>query len=361
MHKPLVTFLLLFIAIHASCQVVNARHEAEKMAQRAQGFQYEIENNVGGDSTRYFRNIMDAIDYSLKSDEYDRQADVKKTGKLRHADGNRKRLTAYRPLLIDAGLYLSAHHYRQDGINAWKLYIKASASPLLSDDKKNDETALAAFYISQAELEARNYELADYFADLALSDDEIAQDAAEIKAQCMHDTMVSREDSAKYLSVLAELYRSDPANKMYFGWLMQFYSKNNRNFNLENFIDDQLMNNPDSPVPWILKGETAMHAGRWNEAADAYRHADEIDPKRIPVVFNIGVCLMNLAIEYGKNEGGSIENVNSLYAQVRNYLERVRTMDPHRDKVDWVTPLHSVYEFLGDKVKAEELTPLMKK
>lgn len=337
------------------------------MDQRAQGFFYEIKNQAVTDSTRYFRNIMDCIDYSLKSDEYDRMPGKNNVVKLRHESENHNRISTLRPLLIDAGLYLSSHRFRHDGVNAWKLYIKASKSALLkNDDKKTDETSLAAFYIAQAELLNRNYKDADYYADIAMQDDDIAQDAAEIKARCMHDQMVTHEDSVKYLSVLAALYRSEPSNSTYFAWLMQFYGRENRSFNLENFIDDQLQRYPESPIPWILKGETAMHARRWDEATDAYRHADELDPKRVPVVYNIGVCLMDWAIDIENHSTKDTakenkEKADNLFAQARNYLERVRTMDPHRDKVDWVTPLYRVYMIVGDKIKAEEIAPLVKR
>ena len=366
MRKVLSAFILLLLSLTVSAQDVNYRKEAERMSQRAQYIYYEIQNQSASDSVRYFRNIMDCVDYSLKSDENDRKPDGKGVVKLRHDEDNHKRLSTLRPLLIDAGLYLSSHHYRQDGENAWKLYLKASESPLLKDEKGDDETSLAAFYIAQAELLARNYKSADRFADIAMKDDDIAQDAAEIKAHCMHDQMVNHEDSVKYLSVLSALYRSDPSNGTYFAWLMQFYGHDNRSFKLENFIDNQLQHYPNSPIPWILKGETAMHAKRWEEAADAYKHADNLDPKRVPVVYNIGVCLMDLAIDIGNSstketEWDNKKKTDALLAEARGYFERVKTMDPHREQVDWVTPLYRVYMMTGKTDKAEELKELVRK
>lgn len=366
MRKVLSAFILLLLSLTVSAQDVNYRKEAERMSQRAQYIYYEIQNQSASDSVRYFRNIMDCVDYSLKSDENDRKPDGKGVVKLRHDEDNHKRLSTLRPLLIDAGLYLSSHHYRQDGENAWKLYLKASESPLLKDEKGDDETSLAAFYIAQAELLARNYKSADRFADIAMKDDDIAQDAAEIKARCMHDQMVNHEDSVKYLSVLSALYRSDPSNGTYFAWLMQFYGHDNRSFKLENFIDNQLQHYPNSPIPWILKGETAMHAKRWGEAADAYKHADNLDPKRVPVVYNIGVCLMDLAIDIGNSstketEWDNKKKTDALLAEARGYFERVKTMDPHREQVDWVTPLYRVYMMTGKTDKAEELKELVRK
>ena len=372
MLKSRVLYLLMLLMLPAAAlaQSDNPRRDAEKMYQRAQGFQYEVENNTSADSLRFFRCVVDAIDYTLKSDEADRKPDKGGEVKLRHESGNKKRLVSMRPRLIDAALYLMAHNHRQDGINALRLYMKMSQSPLLTDAKEGDETTVAAFYLAQAELEARNYKAADRYADIAMDDDDIAQDAVEIKAQCMHDEMVNHSDSAKYLAVLAQLYNAEPSNETYFSWLMQFYSHENPHFNFENFIDKQLQDNPGSCIPWILKGETAMHAKRWDEAAEAYQHADDIDPKRIPVIYNIGVCLLNSAFDEQlaaddasvKNKKESKEErTKTICAQARNYFERVKAMDPHRDKVDWVTPLYQVYRILGDNIKADELQPLVKR
>ncbi len=45
---------------------------------------------------------------------------------------------------------------------------------------------------------------------------------------------------------------------------MKFYQNPTPRFNLEDFVDKILEDNTaNSVVPWILKGEIAMHAERW--------------------------------------------------------------------------------------------------
>ena len=50
-----------------------------------------------------------------------------------------------------------------------------------------------------------------------------------------------------------------------------------------------------------------------------------------------------------------------IFAEARNYLERVRAKDPRRNKVDWTEPLYLDYTILNDKIKAEELKPMVEK
>ena len=52
--------------------------------------------------------------------------------------------------------------------------------------------------------------------------------------------------------------------------------------------------------------------------------------------------------------------IHFLWQEASRYLERVREMDPRRNKVDWVTPLCTVYEKLGKKMEADELRPLVR-
>ena len=179
--------------------------------------------------------------------------------------------------------------------------------------------------------------------------------------------MVNEEDSLRYLSVIQQLYRTDPTNETYFSWIMKFYQNPTPKFNIEDFIDRILEENTNSTVPWILKGEIAMHAERWEEAIDAYKHADEIDPSSIPVAYNIGVCLNTVGLaaredvaeRRKKKEVVSDNEYMKYFAEARTYLERVRAKDPRRNRVDWVGPLYLDYTVLNDKIKAEELEPLV--
>lgn len=228
-------------------------------------------------------------------------------------------------------------------------------------------SGIDAWRQAEKALQKGDYKTADYYADLALADDNSAQLGAEIKAQCMRAQMVTPQDSAQYLAVVSKLYETDPNNEKYFAWMMQFYDRPQQRHKLEYFVDKELENNPNSIVPWILKGEIAMKAGRWQEAVDAYKHADEISPSNTPVAYNIGICLNHLVLDKQEKvkKAGKRMTEHDTYqmkqtlAEARNYLERVRTRDPRRNRLDWVTPLYMIYSVLGDKIKADELKPLV--
>ena len=363
--------LILFFCALFCIQIVDAQDmhkQAESFNRLARNAFSKIEKQSDRDSITIFKAVVDGVEYSLKCDEFDRMPNRK--GKIlpEYEEENKKRLSILHPMLIDAGKYFYKKSYlKQEGIDALKLYLETRKSPLVKDNI--DESGVAAYYLAYFYLKSRNFKMANEYADIAMQYDESAQASAEIKAQCMHDQMVNAEDSLRYLSVIQRLYRSDPTNETYFSWIMKFYQNPTPRFNLEDFVDDCLENNTNSIVPWILKGEIAMRAERWEEAIDAYRQADEIDPSNIPVAYNIGVCLNSLGMvlrdsvlaKRKKGDNVSDNEFMTVFAQARTYLERVRTKDPRRNKVDWVAPLYLTYTILNDKIKAEELEPLVTK
>lgn len=268
-------------------------------------------------------------------------------------------------MLIDAGLFLLKNNYtKMEGQKALELYLTTRTNPLVADIP--DESGIAAYYLAYDYLKLRNFRLAEKYANIAILYDETAQPAVEVKTECMGEQMKNADDSLKYLAVLAKLYETEPTNTKYFSWLMKFYQHSTARFNIESFIDHQLVNDSKSAIPWILKGEIAMQAGRWDEAIEAYKVADELSPNLIPVAFNIGVCLNMRGLEIRnevlekQKEGMPIQEDDYMlyFADARNYLERVKAKDPRRNKVDWVNPLYMAYTMLGDKIKAQELEGL---
>lgn len=356
----------MIIVLVPSSYAQTADKTAETLHQRAAATYKRVEQFKGKDSLQLYRNIIASVKASFESNDIDTQPNKKGKIKPQFLRENLQRITKLYPRLIDAGIYLSKQSaYREEGMQALDLYLSHRKNLLVSD--LPDESGLAAYYLAYYHFAQRSYAKADEYANMALQYDETALEAAEIKAECMYAQMANEDDSLKYLAVLRKLYEIEPTSDTYFSWIMRFYQKPTAKFNLENFVDRELEEGHQSPIPWILKGEIAMRAKRWDEALEAYQTADEIDPTSVPVAFNIGVCLNMKGVELykvfiaqqEKNEAASSDAYKSVFAQARNYLERVRAKDPHRKRVDWLRPLYMVYTILKDDIKAAELEPLV--
>lgn len=341
-------------------QADNANREAERMLNL-------VMNHSIRDSVTLYQNVIKGVEYSFACDSLDRIPNRNHVIKPRFENDNRVRLLELHPLLINAGEYFARNKYYDEGVKALKLYLKYRNHALLQDEE--DESGVALYDLSTIYYKIRNFHQADYYADQALQYDDVAQYAAEMKARCMHEMLLTRDDSLRYELVLRKLYEAEPTNRTYFAWMMQFYEHPSQHKQLEKFIQSQLVGNPGSTMPWILKGEMAMTDKRWEEAIEAYKRADAIDGTSIPVIYNIGICLNNLAVETIQKIGKPLKEmavedqrkVTDMLTEAQRYLERVRAMDPRRNKVDWVDPLYMDYELLDDQTKAQELEPLVSK
>ena len=366
--KKLIAFISFLSFCFLSVQAQDNKANAAKLNKQAEAAYNRVQTNTNRDSLTVYRAVVDGITYSLKCEEYDRMPNRKGKVKTEFGEQNMLRVTTLYPMLIDAGQFLLKNSYTKvEGQKALELYLTARNNPMVIDIP--DESGIAAYYLAYDYLKSRNFRMAEKYADLAMQYEETAQASVEVKAECMGEQMKNAEDSLQYLAVLAKLYETEPTNSKYFSWLMKFYQHSTARFNIESFIDHQLVNDSKSAIPWILKGEIAMQAGRWDEAIEAYKLADELSPNLIPVTFNIGVCLNMRGLEIRnevleKQQQGELISENDYmiyFADARNYLERVRAKDPRRNKVDWVNPLYMAYTLLGDKIKAQELEALTNK
>lgn len=357
-------FFVLTLALPAWSQ--DAAHQAAALSRQAAKAFQTVMGHYRGDSIGYYQQVVSGVQLSLKSDSLDQLPDPKGRVKPRWQEENANRIIVLHPLLINAGIYFANNHYPGMGADALKLYLSARRHPSLSGEP--DESGVAYYYLSTIYFQSRGFHQADLYADRAMEYDDVALPAAEMKARCMHELMTSEADSLRYLAVLSELYAADPSNPTYFAWIMKFYEHPTPRHHLDQFIDSQLEQNPHSVTPWILKGEVAMHNRQWCEAVEAYREADAIDATSIPVIYNLGLCLTYEAHDrevaeqkpHAQTEKDALP-IDSLWQEARRYLERVSEMDPRRNKVDWVTPLYTVYLKLGQTAKAEELEPLVHK
>ena len=203
MRYLLLIIILAFQMATVMAQNHDTRSEAQEMNRRAEAAVKQLTSKAPMDSIALCRNIIDAVSYSLKSDEYDRMPQRNGQVKTRFVNQNKKRLLAYHHRLLAVGDYLLTHKQTEEAREAYVLYMNAAENRLLSGEQ--DDSGIAAYALAEISLERRNYKQADRYANIALAYDNSAQLAAEIKAQCMRAQMITPQDSAKYLAVINKL------------------------------------------------------------------------------------------------------------------------------------------------------------
>ena len=365
MHKILL-FALLTIIFSAPLSAQSSQKQAKMLSAQAELAYDKFTHPTVHDSAFVYRQAVQCVELSMQSDSLDRLKGKNGEAKPKLEHHNSRRLHHIAPQLIDAALFFDNHSLQTEAIRALHLYIKVAASHLMKG--RTDESCIAAYYLAQIYLRQKNYAEAMQYAGRAMSDDETAQQAAEVIAQCMAAQMKTATDSANYLKVISRLYESDPTNEAYFAWLMRFFENPEQRAKLETFVDTLLQSHPDRYKAWILKGEIAMHAERWEEAADAYKQADKLKPNLIPILYNIGVALNRMAVEHrelakhdnnGKLSAEDSLKVRNLFLESAASLEKLRKLDPHRRKLDWAIPLFMAYQETGNEKDAKDVEKLI--
>ena len=224
-----------------------------------------------------------------------------------------------------------------------------------------------ALLASRKAFENRQYNLANFYADKALHDTLTARQAAEIKISCMKELMKSKADSAQYLVALLQLHDMAPRNKLFLKQLIEFFTLPGHEQEMRQFATDEIRKDSTNRLGWVLKGETFMRSGKWDEAIGHFRQAVAIDSSFVEAIYNIGICHCSKGVELkdsfltGKKRLSAQEKklVSEEFMQAKKALERVRSLDPRWAVVDWRKALYQIYYVLRENDKAREVKALL--
>lgn len=370
----LIIFLLIFIG-----SPVHADNYSRELSKRLNGEVDVLMDQLHEerDTLRYYNLLIKAMDAALKCDSVESVPDKKGRVKCRYRNNNRKRLSPLRPRLIDAGIYYHSLRRNEEAVRCFREYLVSAASPLFQTDSKDLFVGQAAYYAALLSYGMKQYSMADKYADNALEDEEYAADAAEIKACCMREMLVTHNDSARYVIVLLELHDKAPQNSNYWRMLVDYFSSPGHESEFYQFAKDELRKDSTKEATWALYGETLMKQSKWDEAIDAYTKALRINPTFVEACYNLGLCYSAKAQEIAKEQTDSSdddENAGSrkkadvqdrqeelrkecsqLLEQAQHYLEQTKDLDPEQMTVKWAKPLYHIYSALGQTDKANAL------
>lgn len=353
---------LLVAMLMAFCNTLSAE---DADWQRADELNRQVDLLMGRlqttrDTFTYFSTLRQAVETALQCDYYDGMPNAKGKVAPKYRHINSKRLSPIGTRLIDAGIYYYSHRRNEEALEVLKTYLHFSRSHLFKW-KKDLYKGQAAYYLSLLCYGAKKYAKADHYADMALQDAEYAKDAAEVKVSCMKEMMVTPNDSARYLYTLLGLHDKAPNNSTYMRLLMEYYSTDGHEQELEQFALDETRKSPTNKQAWALLGETKMRKQNWQEALEAFRNAIRLDTTFVEAIYNKGICISAQAQQMLQNIETKPQtlpdSIKALLQEARKDFEQVARLNPHVEEMDWATPLYLVYNLLGEDEKAKAIKP----
>jgi len=331
----------------------------------------EVENKVKQTNTPYdtvgmHRAVYAAVEAALKCDEFDRQPNEKGKVKIRFRQANQPKIQNARLSLINAGLYEYNHKNLDDALKDWAMYLDSSSDEFFTgvDMTKDHYRSEIAYYAGLVAYQKKDYVTAEKYAKMAAEDPAKAGEANEILLFSKKETLKTKEDSLSYVATLKDLHKQHPDESRYFNLLMDYYTRANDMKALKEWTEEEIAIDPTNKMAWALQGEVQMNNREWDAAVESYKKALEIDADFVQCVFNAGICLNSKAIDLkdqlaDKNTGkltvANADKVKAVLGDAREFMERVKELDPDQEKVKWLYPLYQIYYNLGDKEKAAEL------
>lgn len=305
--------------------------------------------------------IVNALNDAVKCDEFDNQPNDKGKVAPKFRKKNADRLANFRAVLINAANETQDADQKLSLANA---YINSSESPLFAEVLKAGDQYLgyAQFFAAAAYYNKENWNKAVEYAEKALKCEDVKENAEQYLVSALTKNLKTKSDTLAYLKKLNDIN----ADK-YMAQIASLYNQIGEKDLSNKILNDAIAKDPNNKMAYAIKGENAMNAKNWDDAIKNFKKTVEIDPEFTAVWFNLGVCASSKGFDLNEqlSENGRLtpENdakVKDALKEAMGYYEKVRQLDPNREKVsNWPYQLRMIYNALGEKDKAEEITKML--
>ena len=299
------------------------------------------------DTLGFYEAAYNATMNGLECMKYDDEPNAKGAVKPKYTENLKMLIANTRMQLVTAG-----NHYAglgdQDGVlKYWGTFLDSDDNPIFAASKAQEAQFIGqvAYYSAQFANQAKQYERAEKYADIAMKDEAMREKAQTFKYAMAQRNLKTHEDSVKYVNTIKELYQREPDNEMAFGTLCNMYNELNMNAELKALIDDNLAKDPNNHTAWALKGQSQMNQNttadnpNWDECIEAFKKAIEIDGTNPVILTYLGYSINSKAAQVNGDRAAQ----KALYKEAMGYLERAKEIDPNRERANWAYPLYQCY------------------
>lgn len=299
------------------------------------------------DTLGFYEAAYNATMNGLECMKYDAEPNAKGAVKPKYTENLKMLIANTRMQLVTAG-----NHYAglgdQDGVlKYWGTFLESDDNPIFAASKAQEAQFIGqvAYYSAQFANQAKQYERAEKYADIAMKDEAMREKAQTFKYAMAQRNLKTHEDSVKYVNTIKELYQREPDNEMAFGTLCNMYNELNMNAELKALIDDKLAKDPNNHTAWALKGQSLMNQNttadnpNWDECIEAFKKAIEIDGTNPVILTYLGYSINSKAAQVNGDRAAQ----KALYKEAMGYLERAKEIDPNRERANWAYPLYQCY------------------
>lgn len=318
------------------------------------------------DTLGFYQAAYDATQNALECFKYDAEPNEKGKVKPRFTSALTPLIANARMQLVTAGNYYAQLNDQDNVLKYWGSFLDSDNLPYFQSTKEQEKQFLGqvAYYTAQYANQAKKYDLAEKYADIATQDTAVAKQAQAFKLAMAQRNLKTKADSVAYVQKLAAMYEKEPDNEMIFGQLSNFYSLMGMTKEFDALVEAKIAKNPNDFTAWALKGQALMNRNStasnpdWKGCVEAFKKAVSIDQTN-PVVYTyLGFSMNAMASAINGDRAQQL----ALYKESMGYLDKAKELDPNREKANWAYPLYQCYYSVygANDPKTKELEGMLK-
>jgi len=318
------------------------------------------------DTLGFYQAAYDATQNALECFKYDAEPNEKGKVKPRFTGALTPLVANARMQLVTAGNYYAQLNDQDNVLKYWGSFLDSDNLPFFQSTKEQEKQFLGqvAYYTAQYANQAKKYDLAEKYADIATQDTSVAKQAQAFKLAMAQRNLKTKADSVAYVQKLAAMYEKEPDNEMIFGQLSNFYSLMGMTKEFDALVEAKIAKNPNDFTAWALKGQALMNRNStasnpdWKGCVEAFKKAVSIDQTN-PVVYTyLGFSMNAMASAINGDRAQQL----ALYKESMGYLDKAKELDPNREKANWAYPLYQCYYSVygANDPKTKELEAILK-
>lgn len=317
------------------------------------------------DTLAYYEAAYHATINAVECEKFDAEPNEKGKVKPKFTSGLKAPVSNARLQLVTAGNY-AAQKNDQDGVlKYWGTFLDTDDDPMFADGKANEKQYIGqvAYYTALYANQAKQYDKAEKYADIAMQDSAMHEQAETLKYAMAQMGLKTKADSLAFAEKMKAAYAAEPQNETVFGLMCNMYSGLNMTAELNDAIDKALAANPNNFTAWAMKGQNLVNKNskeqnaNWDECIDAFKKASSIKSDNSIVLTYLGFAINAKAA--GLNDANQQKQ---LYTESMGYLEKAKDVDPNRQQSNWAYPLYQCYYVVygADDARTKELESLLK-
>lgn len=317
------------------------------------------------DTIAFYQAAYNATVNGVECVKYDNEADEKGKVKPKFTATLSPLVANARLQLVTAGNHYAGKSETDNVLKYWGTFLDTDDNTMFASTKESEKQFIGqvAYYTALYANQAKQYDKAEKYADIAMQDEQMHAQAETFKYQMAQRNLKTKADTLALIDKLKAAYTADGNNENVFGILCNLLSGLNMNTELNALVESTIQANPSNFTAWAMKGQNLINqqskeaTPNYDEAITALKKAIEIKPDNSTVLTYIGFALNSKA---QMQEDAAAKK--ALYEESLGYLEHARDIDPDRNQSNWAYPLFQSYYAIygGDDSRTKEIENMIK-